>query len=129
MSVGGYFLRRPRPRLIGGKTSVVGVTGGEVSVTGVFLSRPRLCLIGGKVVFLADYSMSYSCGCSSGYSSLILLFGSDFGLVSAYKYSFIVIDLKSIGLLGSYTLHISPLRANKVYSPVHLPLWPILPSH
>ncbi len=86
-------------------------------------------MIGGKVVFLADYSVSCSCGYSSGCSSLILLSGSDSGLVSAHKYSFIVIDLKSIGLLGNYTLHVSPLRANKVYSLVHLPLWPILPSH
>jgi hypothetical protein len=76
-----------------------------------------------------DYSVSCSYSCLFGYSSLILLFGSDFGLVSAHKYSFIVIDLKSIGLLGSYTLHISPLRANKVYSLVHLLLWPILPLY
>jgi hypothetical protein len=81
------------------------------------------------VVFSADYSVSCSYNYLSSYSSLILPFGSDSGLVSAYKYSFIVIDLKSIGLLGSYTLYISPLRASKVYSLVHLPLWPILPSH
>jgi hypothetical protein len=81
------------------------------------------------VVFLADYFVSCSYSYSSGYSSLILLFGSDFGLVSAHKYSFMVIDLKSIGLLGSYTLYVSPLRASKVYGLVHLLLWPILPSH
>ncbi len=81
------------------------------------------------MVFLADYSVSCSYSYSSSCSSLILLFGSNSGLVSAYKYSFMVIDLKSIGLLGSYTLHVSPSRANKVYSLVHLPLWPILPSH
>jgi hypothetical protein len=105
MSIGRYFLRRLCPRLTSSKVSIIGgeasVIGGEVSITSVFLRRLHLCLIGGKVVFLADYSVGYSYSYSSSCSSLVLIFGSDFGLVSAHKYSFMVIDLKSIGLLGS----------------------------
>ena len=83
----------------------------EVSVTGVFLGRPRPRLTGSRV---------FSTGCSAGCSFLVLLSSSDSGLVSACKYSFTVVDLKSIGPLGSCTLYISPLRASKVYSLVYL---------
>jgi hypothetical protein len=62
--------------------------------------------------------MGCSIGCSFSCSSLILL--SNSSLVSTYKYGFIVVDLKSIGLLGNCTLYVSLLRASKVYSLVHL---------
>jgi hypothetical protein len=64
--------------------------------------------------------MGCSIGCSFGCSSLISL--SNSSLVSAYKYGFIVVDLRSVGPLGNCTLYVSPLRASKVYSLVHLPL-------
>ena len=95
----------------------------EVFVIGVFLSQPRLRLVGSRV-FLIGCSIGcpFSCsiGCSFSCSSLISL--SNFNLVSTYKYGFIVVNLKSIGLLGNCILHVSPLRASKVYSLVHLPL-------
>ena len=91
----------------------------EVSVTGVFLSQPRPRLTGSRV---------FSTGCSAGCSFSVSLSGSDSGPVPACKYGFTVVDLKSVGPLGSCTLHVSPSRASKVYGPVHLPLWPVLPS-
>jgi hypothetical protein len=97
MSIGGYFLRRPRLRLIGSKVSVVGV---EASVTIVFLSCPRLRLVGYSISCSIGYSMGYFVG----YSVLVSLLGSNSDLVLVYRYSLMVIDLKSISPLGSYTL-------------------------
>ena len=105
VSITGVFLGRLRLRL----------TGGKVFSRGVFLRQPRPRLAGSRV-----FLMGCSIGCSFGCSSSILL--SNSSLVSAYKYGFTVVDLKSVGLLGNCTLHVSPLRASKVYSLVHLPL-------
>jgi hypothetical protein len=119
VSITGVFLSQLRLRL----------TSGKVFSRGVFLRRLRPRLAGSRV-FLIGCSMgcSFNCslGCSFGCSSSISL--SNSSLVSAYKYGFTVVDLKFVGLLGNCTLHVSPLRASKVYSLVHLPLWPILPS-
>jgi hypothetical protein len=97
MSVGRYFLRRLRLRLIGSKVSVAGV---EASITSVFLSHP--------CPRLAGCSVGCSIGCSTGYfvgySVLVSLLGSDSDLVLVYRYSLMVIDLKSISPLGSCTL-------------------------
>ena len=106
----GCFLRRPRPRLIGSRM---------VFLRGVFLRRPGPRFRGSRIVF--------SEGCSSGYSSSILLSGSDLGPVPIRKYSFTVVGLKSVGPLGNCTLYVSLLSTSKVYSPVYLLLWPVLP--
>jgi hypothetical protein len=127
VSITGIFLSRLCLRL----------TSGKVFSRGVFLRRLRPCLVGSRVFLMGcsigcSFSCSIGCsfgcslGCSFSCSSSISLFNSS--LVSAYKYGFTVVDLKSVGLLGNCTLHVSPLRASKVYGLVHLPLWPILPS-
>ena len=113
VSVIGVFLSRLCSRLIGSK----------VFLRGIFLMRLHPHLVGSRV-FSIGCSMGcpFGCsiGCSFGCSSSISL--SNSSLVSAYKYGFTVVDLKSIGLLGNCILHVSPLRASKVYSLVHLPL-------
>jgi hypothetical protein len=105
VSITGVFLSQPRLRL----------TGGKVFSRGVFLGRPRPHLAGSRV-----FSMGCSAGCSFGCSSSISL--SNSSPVSACKYGFMVVNLKSVGLLGNCTLHVSPSRASKVYGLVHLPL-------
>jgi len=47
---------------------------------------------------------------------------------SGYRYGFTTIVLKSVGPLGSYTLHISLSIPSNLNGPVHLPLCPVLPS-
>jgi len=44
-----------------------------------------------------------------------------------YRYSFTIIVLKLVGLLGSYTLYISPLILSNLNRLVYLPLCPVLP--
>jgi len=46
-----------------------------------------------------------------------------------YRYSFTVIVLKLVGLLGSYTLYISLLILSNLNRLVYLPLYPVLPLH
>ncbi len=59
--------------------------------------------------------------------SLILYSSSVSGLVSIHKKGFTVVDQKLVDPLGNCTLQVSPSRAKRVYSLVHLLLWPILP--
>ena len=67
---------------------------------------------------------------SSSISSLVssssssLLSSSSLG----YRYSFTTIVLKSVGLLGSYTLYISLSIPSNLNRLVYLPLCPVLPS-
>src|SRR5947207_2206783 len=49
-------------------------------------------------------------------------------LGSSSRYGLTTVVLKLVGLLGSYTLHVSFLRLINLNRPVHLPLWPVLPS-
>ena len=62
-------------------------------------------------------------------SSLVSsFFGSLLGSFSSgYRYSFTAMVLKLVGLLGSYTLYISPLIPSNLNRPVYLPLCPVLP--
>ena len=45
-----------------------------------------------------------------------------------YRYSFTAMVLKSVGLLGSYTLYIFLSILSSLNGPVYLPLYPVLPS-
>ena len=58
-------------------------------------------------------------------SSLVSFLVGSSGL--GYRYSFTTIVLKSVGLLGSYTLHISPLILSSLNRLVYLPLCLVLP--
>ena len=86
-----------------------------VFLRSVFLGRLGPRFRGSRIVF------------SEGCSSSISLSGSDSGPVLIRKYSFTVVDLKSVGPLDNYTLYVSPSSASRVYSPVYLLLWPMLP--
>jgi len=59
----------------------------------------------------------------NGSSSSSLLGSSGLG----YRYSFIIVVLKLVGLLGSYTLYISLLILSNLNGLVHLPLCLVLP--
>ena len=76
--------------------------------------------VGSSVSSLISSQISSSVG-SSSTSSL----GSS---SSSYRYSFTTVVLKSIGPLGSYTLYISLSIPSSLNKPVHLPLYPVLPS-
>src|SRR6266536_2290974 len=99
---------------------------------GCFLGRPRPRLTVSRVVQSLGCSTGRSSSgrsssgrsslgrSSSGRSSLILSSGSVSGLASIYKKGFTVVDRKLVGPLGNYTLQVSPSRAKRVYSLVHL---------
>ena len=84
--------------------------------------------VGSSVSSLVGFSVSSWVG--SSVSSLVSS-SSASSLGSSglsYRYGFTAIVLKSVGLLGSYTLHISLLILSSLNRPVYLPLCLILPS-
>ena len=72
-------------------------------------------LAGSSVGFLAGFLAGFLVGS---------LASSSVGL--DYRYSFTAMVLKSVGLLGNYTLYISPLILSNLNRLVHLPLYLVL---
>src|SRR6266487_7058360 len=109
----------------------------DISTIKAFVALGRGCFLGRPCPRLTVSRVVRSLGCSigrsssgrssSGCSSLISSSGSVSSPASIYKKGFIVVDQKLVGLLGNCTLQVSPLRAKRVYSPVYLLLWPVLP--
>ena len=81
-------------------------------------------LVGFSVGSLVSSSVSSSVGSSSSSSSSSLLGSSGLG----YRYNFITVVLKLVGLLDSYTLYISLLILSNLSRPIYLPLCLVLPS-
>ena len=98
---------------IGGRCVRFNLWGGTVaasSLVGSLVSSLFSFLVSSLVGFLVSSS-----------------FGSLLGSSSGYRYSFTIIVLKLVGLLGSYTLYISPLILSNLHGLVYLPLCLILP--
>jgi hypothetical protein len=73
-------------------------------------------LVGSLVSSLVGFLVSSSSASLLGSSGL------------SYRYSFTAMVLKSVGLLGSYTLYISLLILSNLNRLVYLPLYLVLPS-
>ena len=82
-------------------------------------------LVNSLVSFLVGSLINSLVSSLNGSSSSSLLGSSSLG----YRYSFTVVVLKSVGLLGSYTLYISLLILNNLNRPVYLLLCLVLPLH
>ena len=81
--------------------------------------------VGSLVGSLVGSSVGSSVGSLVGSSVSSSLLDSS---SSGYRYGFTVIVLKSVGPLGSCTLHVSPLIPSSLNGPVYLPLCLVLPS-
>jgi hypothetical protein len=90
------------------------------SLVGSLVSSSFGSLISSSLSSLVGSLVSSSVGSSS--TSLL---GSS---SSSYRYSFTIVVLKSVGLLGSYTLYISLTIPSNLNRLVHLPLCLVLPS-